>query len=258
MKKITQLTITSALLLNSGALLANELAYTSAADDIHISSILTEPAPAETAWVFDLGWDSKYMSQGRDLIGEGGITWATAVYEYENLAVFASLGRGDSTAYIEWDLGIEYGLDLTDNLEATLGLMHIHCFGDDDFRDNELSASLRYTQYEWFTPSVTYIYSTEAAGYRVNASIHSSWDLTETLSVTPYVTQGFDFQYSSEEHNGPNHFQFGVEAEYQLQENLSLSAQISHSIAQEDIKQQYGHQEDLDQTFGGVHITWIF
>ena len=63
---------------------------------------------------------------------------------------------------------------------------------------------------------LNYTYATEASGYFVELSLHSHWQVNEQLTLTPYVTQGFDFGYASQTHDGPNHLQFGVEACYSL------------------------------------------
>ncbi|MGS0730529.1 hypothetical protein ACVBKF_30300, partial [Shewanella sp. 0m-11] len=171
------------------------------------------------------------------------------------------VGRGDSQNYIEWNFGIEYGFQLSENLSGSVGYQRLEFYGDERAHDNELFSSLEYTAVEWLIPSVSYTYSTEAAGYFVEVSLHSNWELAEGLTVSPYVTQSFDFQYVTEEHDGPNHFQFGVEAEYQLPNNLVLSGHISHTIAQEDIKLEArndGITGSLDETFAGLHLSWNF
>ena len=54
---------------------------------------------------------------------------------------------------------------------------------------------------------------------------------------------------------------FGLEAEQKLNDSMALSAHISHSIAQGDIKQQASAddiQGSLDQTYAGVHFKLSF
>jgi len=232
-----------------------------AIDDSHSRNTLPQNEQLETNYLLDLGWDSKYVSEGRNNLDKGGIVWGTAAVQHGNLNVYAVLGRADDQDYTEWNFGLEYAIPLSDKLEATVGYQRLEFYGDERAHDNEFFSSLTYSGIEWLTPSVAYTYATEAGGYFVEASLHSSWELLENFTVTPYVTQAFDFQYATEDHDGPNHFQFGVEAEYLMNEQIVLSGHVSHTIAQEDIKLEAkadGIEGSLDQTYAGVHLTWNF
>lgn len=208
-----------------------------------------------------LGWDSKYISEGRNNLESGGIYSGAAAVSTGDLTAYAAVIRGDSTHYIEYNWGLEYELHLHDNLETIIGYQRLEFYGDERANDNELFAEMTYTAVEWLVPSVAYTYSTQAGGYFVEVSLHSPWQLSERFTVTPYITQGFDFQYATEEHNGANHFQMGIEANYEISDNLALSAQFSHVIAMDDIKQEAkaeGYTGSLDESFGGIYLTWHF
>lgn len=260
MNKTSQCTAFVALLMSISAF-ADEAP---SIDDSHNTKII-ETLPADdsgkTQALIDLGWDSKYISEGRNNLDKGGIYWATAAIQKNNFNVYATVGRGDSQHYTEWNFGIEYGFDLTDNLSGSVGYQRLEFYGDERAHDNELFSNLEYTVVDWLVPSISYTYSTEADGSFVEVSLHSNWELSQGFTVSPYVTQGFDFKYATEDHDGANHFQFGVEAEYLLPNNLVLSGHISHTIAQEDIKleaRNNGVTGSLDETFAGIHLSWSF
>ena len=259
MNRLTTVSLTTSLLLSSGYLFADDRSSDISVDDAHLNKIVANNEVAATEFMLDLGWDSRYISEGRNNLDKGGIYWATAVYQYEHISLYAISGRADSEHYIEWNLGLEYGITLSDNLAGAVGYQRIEAYGDERCSDNEFFAYLEYTALDWLTPSLSYTYSTEAGGYFVEASLHSNWSLSDSITVTPYITQAFDFQYATEAHDGANHFQFGVEAEYQLPGELVLSGHISHIIAQEDIKLEHsGDSADLNQTYMGLHLTWSF
>ncbi|MFV0597740.1 MAG: hypothetical protein ACK5NH_18995, partial [Shewanella sp.] len=154
-----------------------------------------------------------------------------------------------------------YALHFSEDVEAHVGYQRIEGYSSSRCQDNELFAELAYTAAPWLVPSINYVYSTEAAGYFVELSLHSYWQLTEQFTVSPYVTQGFDFKYRTEDHNGRNHLQLGVEANYQLADNMSISGHISHSIAQSDIEQEAAANGDFssqDQTYAGIHFNISF
>lgn len=247
----------SLLLITSAAYADTNLAI----DDSHNKGKLVTLESSETRYLFDLGWDSNYISEGRNNLENGGIYWSTVAIQKDNVNLYATVGRGDSQHYTEWNFGIEYGFNLTENFAASLGYQRLEFYGDERAFDNELFGSLEYTAVDWLVPSVNYTYSTQAAGYFVEVSLHSNWELLHGLTISPYVTQGFDFQYTTEEYDGANHFQLGLEAEYLLSQNISLSGHIDRTFAQEDIKLEAKMDKlisNLDQTFVGVHLTWIF
>ncbi|QYJ86047.1 hypothetical protein K0I73_18140 [Shewanella mesophila] len=259
MNRLTAISLTASLLFNSCYLFADDLASDISIDDAHLNQIVANNEVTATEFMLDLGWDSRYISEGRNNLDKGGIFWATAVYQYENISLYAVSGRADSEHYIEWNLGLEYGITLSDNLAGAVGYQRIEAYADDRCSDNEFFAYLEYTALDWLTPSLGYTYSTEAGGYFVEASLHSNWELSDSITVTPYITQAFDFQYVTEAHDGANHFQFGLEAQYQLNTQLMLSGHLSHTIAQEDIKRENSDsQSNLNQTYAGVHISWSF
>lgn len=218
-------------------------------------------ADEATATQLTLGWDNHYVTQGRDNLSSGGIAWSGLYHSRGGLGAFALFGRADSVNYAELDVGLEYGFNLFESLEANIGIQRLEFYGDDRANDNEVYAYLAYQGLSWLTPSINYTYATEASGYFVELSLHSHWQANEQLTLTPYVTQGFDFGYVSQAHDGRNQLQFGVEACYSLTPSLSASLHLSYSIAQADIKQQAKEEEwrgDLDQSYAGLYLEWQF
>lgn len=255
---ITRTLCTLGLLLLSQSSRANE----SLSQTESFSSATMQEQPTESLAInLDLGWDSQYISQGRDNLEQGGLYWLNTSIQYGNLTTYVLVGHGDSQDYTEWNIGFDYCLNLTDNLTANLGYQRIESYGSDHGQDNEFFTELAYTATPWLVPSVSYVYSTAAAGYFIEVSLHSYWDITEQFTLTPYITQGFDFNYRTEAHDGRNNLQLGLEASYQLLPNMSVSGHISHSIAQEDIEQEAAISGDMssqDQTYAGIYFSMAF
>ncbi|WP_065187396.1 hypothetical protein [Shewanella woodyi] len=253
--------------MNNSALLLLLISFTTLAeasstiDDPHSTNPPQGNPGKIVDYVASLEWDSNYISEGRNNLDKGGIFWSSIISHHENLTLYAIAGRADSMQYSEWNLGFEYTVSLKANLEMNLGYQNIQSYGDERFSDNELFSSLTYAGIEWLTPSLNYVYSLEARGYFIEAALHSSWHVSDALTVTPYIAQAFDFKYVTEEHNGKNHFQFGIEAEYQYNQKLVLSGHISHTLAQEDIKLEADLgtlESSLDHSFSGITLTWLF
>ncbi|MCL2917285.1 hypothetical protein [Shewanella litorisediminis] len=222
-----------------------------------IASVALPVMAAEPEFAIEVGWDSKYVSEGRNNLPHGGIGWAGASATVGDLTAYALVGRADAAHFTEWNFGVEYQLHLHDTLEAFVGAQRIENYGDVRCSDNELFAELAWTAWDYLVPSIAYTYSTEAGGYFVELSLHSNWHLGEQFILSPYLTQGFDFQYVTEDHNGANHLQFGLEATWAFSDNLSVSAQVSRVIAGKDIEVDQG-EEARDETFAGVRLAWAF
>jgi hypothetical protein len=225
--------------------------------------IRAQAEEGDALWFVSTGQDSHYVTEGRNNLAQGGIYWANALLNKAAFTGFATVARGSNSHYVEWNLGVEYLIQLSDNLESYVGYQRLETYGSHDGNlrtsDNELFSLLSYTQWDWLTPSVGYTYSTLAAGYFVELSLHSHWQLDDKFSLSPYMSQGFDFQYATEAHNGANHVQLGVEANYQWTKQLRLSAHMAHSWALEDINleaRRTGQAGSLGQTYGGLHIHW--
>lgn len=230
-----------------------------------ISLVISIPAlssnETQPGFAVDLGWENHYITEGRNNLEKGGIAWAVASVEHNDMIAFAVVGRADQVHYTEWNAGLEYTLHFHEDVDATIGYQRLEFYGDERASDNEFFSSIAYNGIDWLVPAINYTYATEASGYFVTLSVHSPWELNSQLTLTPYVMQGFDFGYSSEAHDGANHVQFGLEAEHQFYDNLAIIAHISHSIALEDIKQQAradDQQGNLDETYAGVFISWGF
>ncbi|QBF82844.1 hypothetical protein EXU30_09170 [Shewanella maritima] len=237
------------------------IAHAQAADADETNAV--EANAVETSSVavsIDLGYESKYISEGRNNLEDGGISWGMFSAQDGKLTTYALVGRAAQQHYIEWQLGFEYAIELGADIEASVGYQRVEVYGDERESDNELFASATYTGSKWIEPSVEYTYSTENAGYFVEVSLQHHWQATEQLTISPYAIQGFDFQYATEHYNGPNHFQFGAELAYAISDSITINGHISRTIAQEDIKREYADDSDikLNETFAGfsINMTW--
>ncbi len=227
-------------------------------DEQHLLSTLEAAKGESFQLLLDLGFDSKYISEGRNNLEDGAIIWTTAALQKDALTLYATMGRGTQAHYIEWNLGLEYTAQLNDQLQASLGYQRLEFYGEERSHDNELFSTLAYTGLTWLTPSINYTYATQAKGYFIELNLHSHWNVTDKLTLSPYITQSLDYQYATEQHNGKNHLQLGVEVEYPITEFMLISAHLSHSFAQQDIKQESPNTSGLNKTFFGGHLTWIF
>ncbi|GLS84994.1 hypothetical protein [Paraferrimonas haliotis] len=227
------------------------------------AALLLSPTANASQWQLDagLGWESKYVSEGRNNLDKGGIGWAHIGANKDGLSLFADVGRGDQTNYTEYNLGIAYGISVSD-LDIEVGFTRIEEYPERANSYNELSAIASYGRYHWLVPTVEYLYNAKEDGSFLTLGLESYWELSENLSITPYLFQSWDYGYATKDHNGDNNVQFGVNLDYAISEQWTVNANLNRSIAGDDIKiERIDEGETLDninQTFGGISISYSF
>lgn len=208
-----------------------------------------------------MDWESHYVSEGRNNLPHSGIVWSGLEHTDGAWLWYERQGFGDSRNFVELNLGFMYQFSLPADFALATGYKRLEFFGNERCSDNELSAELSYTGVDWLTPNLAYTYATEAHGAFVEFSLTGNWPVTEHLTISPYILQGWDMGFASLHHDGRNNFQFGVEAAYDITAQLNLALQLSRSIGQGDIEQQAREEDCIDhpnQTFGGIALSYRF
>ena len=201
-----------------------------------VSSVLAmahgEKAPAIGYGSF---WESKYVSEGRDNLEQGGLFSTEIGAQWDAFAIGAWFAFGDSDAYEELNFFVEYGFTLG-ALEAYFGYTRLE-FTADHESDNEWGGGISYGQLPFITVGIDYTYSTGAGGGFAEVFITSELVLLEgRLVFEPYILEGIDFGYASEAHDGFNNFQAGLGAHYILSDRFALYGSINHTWAHQDVR----------------------
>lgn len=181
------------------------------------------------------GYTSRYVSEGRDNLPEGGMWTAEAGVSGAAISAAAWYGRAETGGYEELNLSVAYGLTMGD-WQAAFGYTHLS-FLETDETDQELSVELVRELAAGLLLTVAGVYSVEAEGSFVEVSLSREflWEGSR-YSLLPYLLEGFDFGYASDTYDGPNHLQAGLILSCQLCDTLSLSAEIAHSWAHGDVR----------------------
>jgi len=197
-------------------------------------------------------WESKYVSEGRDNLGKGGLFSFSA-----DLSVSPFEGRiwyavGDSENYRELNLltGLRHQFG---SLE--LGLSYTYLSTPvDSAHDHEFAVNATYGDLPLITPSIVYKYSTEASGGFLEFVLSSEQTVTESFSITPNILFASNHGYIPNEHEGANNLQTGVEFTYAIAKSATVTSHISYSWA---LDRETG--ETLDDLFwGGIGINFNF
>ena len=200
---------------------------------------ITALASAEDTfeWSFNTLWESRYVAEGRDELDEGGLFSTEVSLGYGGFEFGAWAAVADSVHYQQLDLSLAYGNEFK-GVSWSLGYTHLE-FEPGSEDDDELAAELETELPAEVIIGAALVYSLEADGSFLELTASRSFEFLEGgLTLTPYGLYAFDFGYRTEDYDGANHIQFGIECEYALTEDLSLIAYAAHSFAQEDVERE--------------------
>lgn len=178
-----------------------------------------------------LRWDSKYVSRGRDQLDDGGIFSPEIGLSYGNSYVGAWFAVGDSVNYRELNLSVGHVFS-AGPVELDLGYTWLW-FEDERTDENEFTAIASWQAQEWLGFDADYIYNTLEDGWAIDAVVRGNFAVGN-FTISPYALAGFDFGFSSPEHNGIAEIQIGAETSIPLGDKSELSIYAAHSLAQRD------------------------
>jgi hypothetical protein len=198
-------------------------------------------------------WESKYVSEGRNNLDDGGLFSIEGVMEWKGLLGGVWFAGGDDENYKEVNVFLEYDLEMGP-LDFSLGYARLESI-EDHQEDNEFAAGVALKHIPYIIPSIDYVYSTEADGGFLEVTLQSEIAFfDERLIVEPYILQAFDFGFATESHDGRNNFQMGVGASLGLTDRFDLVGSASHSWAQTDVE-----NEGLgDLSWGSIGLAATF
>lgn len=177
------------------------------------------------------GWNSKYVSEGRDNLDTGGIAWTEVSASYGDLELLLYRGESDSTSYGEWNVGLAEAVSFGD-FQLAISYTYLY-FTEDRVYDNEFGVECMAPAFAGVEASLAVLYSTEADGAYGEIFMERGFDLGGQLSMTVHGILGANGGYVVGEPEGLNHAQLGVVMTYALREGISLnlSAHQSFGIA---------------------------
>jgi hypothetical protein len=199
-------------------------------------------------------WESKYVSEGRNNLDDGGLFSLEAVMEWDGLVGGVWFAVGDDEDYQEVNAFIEYGTAVGP-VDLSVGYARLEFLKDYE-EDNEFAAGAALNNIPYIIPSIDYVYSTEADGGFLEVTLQSEFSFfDEKFILEPYMLQAFDFGFVTDSHDGRNNFQVGIAASLSLTETFALVGSASHSWAQDDIEQE-GDDDDL--SWGAIGVAAAF
>ena len=221
---------------------------------IIISVLLLLMISQTQATELDIGYDSKYVSEGRNQLFSGGIYWINGSHDIDenvSIAVAYGVASNSDVNYDELNLSISYA-NSADGFDYYAAYTRLEFF-EDNASDDEISFGAAYTEFESFTPFSNFVYGLEADGFFIDIGAEKEFQLSNELFFTPYAIITFDYGYAGGGKNGHNHTYFGARVNYTLTQNATIGAIFEQTFGGSVIAKE-GNKTDL--FWSGVHFIY--
>ena len=206
------------------------------------------------------GWESRYVSEGRDNLDGDGLVSSTVEAAFKGFALNACYASSPDTDYRELNLGAGYTFTWND-LEANVSYTHLRFLSDEeDEDDNEIGVGLAYSGLPaGLSVGIDGCYSFEAEGVFLEASIAGEYEVMSWLTLAPSAVLGWNLGYIPDGHDGANHCALSLEAIVPLKDGLELVGYIAQSWALDADPDKYEEDGNLKDMFrGGVALCATF
>ena len=173
--------------------------------------------------------ESRYISEGRDNLQNGGIYTLQASHAVNNTGIGIWTATGTEDDYDEGNAWVDFTLRF-DSLELIPSYTFL-AFSNNSANDHEFGLSLVWNSDEDSGADIAYVYSNEADGSFWEASIWQNFRFYQSLTLSPYFAVGINSGYINNEHRGFNNSVFGLNVEYSIGRHLVLTAHAAYSRA---------------------------
>ena len=204
------------------------------------------------------GWESRHIHYGVNETGNGGAYTNEVGVWINDFTLSVWNGFGTSSDFEEWDFTAGYNFDLGPvflipgyNFRYTPGIVEEGHAHEDEHEEagheeheeeaghihktygNELFIVLGTNKIPYVTPSTAFIWdlnNTPGAflEFRLDGEIPVYKDI---ITLEPYALLGVNLGYNTRSYYGWNSFQFGLEANWQINKIISAFAGINYSLA---------------------------
>lgn len=181
---------------------------------------------------FWIDWSSRHTSRGRDFLdGKGAFSQGIHLgFGHFGIELDRSGAMEDGTKEFNFDLYYYREFDSF----SIYGAYEYSDWESDDFQvdGNGISAGITYFDLPaglWISGDVEY--SIDRDGFFSELSIGSDLELYDWLTLTPAVSVGYNSGFFDEGHDGFNHIEAGLAAQFLITDDFSLTASASYSWA---------------------------
>lgn len=175
-----------------------------------------------------LGWDSRYVSEGRNNLEEGGIASFEASTLWERWELGVVLSEADSVEYSERNWWVATSRQFA-GLDMAASLAYLE-FPEDGCHDTELGLNVSGLAFSELAFNADIVYSSEANGFFFEWSLEREYVLRDHFSVIPCVCLSANSGYVSGEPNGLNSWQLGLSFDPHISDRYSVALFLNASF----------------------------
>lgn len=211
---------------------------------------LFDPLDESPNFILITGWDSHYVTEGRDNLSGEGLTSFTAELEAGRFLFGAWLTQNEDLDYDEQNYYAEFGFDLF-GLDAYLGYNHLQ-LQSDGFDDNEIGGGLSVPGLPFdLVPAVDWYYSFDAGGSFAEFSVSRDFQPSDRTRISPALIFGVNDGYIADGHSGANHLALQLASDFALTDQVSLQASFARNFALNSDPERFAGDDTLIDFFYG-------
>ena len=162
----------------------------------------------------NFGYESRYISEGRDNFVGQAMNFIGYQYESDSNKIFVWHGQSDNGQLGETTLALTKKFQLDTNILAdlTYGYLKFRGSGTDD---HELTISLSFGDGDGFVSRLSTTFGHQSSGFYTTAetSYQKSFKL---MTLSSYISLGVNNEYIKRAHNGIDHYLFGVRLAWEV------------------------------------------
>lgn len=220
-----------------------------------------DPGVVHPGFPLELGffaiWESHYVSEGRDNLDGDSLASAEATIGYSGFELGAWAAESPDRNYTECNYWLGYSYEWR---EFTLSVSYTFLdFVTDDTDDEEYSVQVTWALPQDFELILSGYYSVESAGAFYEVGLSKSFELTDSFTLSPFGTLGYNSDYIAEGHNGWNHLTLGLETVIEFDGHFSLSGFLAGNLEINSDEDRYPDDEPLkDFLYIGLNLSYSY
>lgn len=215
---------------------------------------------SKDGWTLQLHSDieSRYASEGRDALDGDSLATATLQAAWNAVSCGLWYGKSPDQSYDELQLSTALSWEWS-GLEWYCAYTHLR-FPEDGGHDHEIGAGVSWPGLPLeMVVAMDAVYSFEAEGTFIETSVHRDFEVCDRMSLSPALVFGMNQGYVPLGHDGANHFELRLGAEYGLTSSITLTAHASYNFGIHRDVSEHPDDELLKDFFhAALGMRWEF
>lgn len=208
--------------------------------------LLEKESESPLAFCYHTGWASKYVSEGVDSFGKGGIWEFSPEISYKEFTFTTWYGLSDSINASELKLIGNYYIHLSDSLTLVPSYEHAYASPGNGYSDTP-ALGVAYHVNDWLTVGADIQWDVADGRWRgyYDGYAEASFELTDRIQVCFMALYAFNDGYLGEDiGHGSNTIDYSLTLTANITDNLSCSCCVNYSQALTVLRQGKSYDEE--------------